>query len=52
MSCMNYISRMAQGILGAFELQAHDRLVRDTGHVFTAFEIGQLDASMNRRFGR
>lgn len=40
------------GILGAYELQAHDRLIRETGHVFTTAEIGHLDAHINRRFGR
>lgn len=46
------IRKMVSGILGAYELQAHDRLVRDTGHVFTAAEICHLDAYINRRFNR
>ena len=46
------IRKFVTGILGAYELQAHDRLVRETGHVFSPAEIGHLDADINRRFNR
>jgi len=46
------IREMLAGVLGAYELQAHDRLIRETGHVFSPVEIGNLDADINRRFNR
>lgn len=46
------LGKFVTGILDAYELQAHDRLVRETGHVFSPAEISSLDAHINRRFNR